>query len=141
MIKEWVVIGGLLVSGFIFYIAFLKHKPDQKVITQESLPPFLYKVISMEGWLASQKSGRLSLGAIDTDFIHLSLPDQLERVCAKFWKDIPQYIILKVDPKKFVGTLKYEFNPGGSSKYYHLYDGYIPLEGVIEITIITEKKQ
>lgn len=93
---------------------------------------FLYKVMAKKDWEMSQKAGRLRPGAIDTDFIHLAMESQIQKVLEKFWSAGPEYVILKLDPSKFNGRLVKEKNPGGSQEYYHLYDGYIPLTAVME---------
>lgn len=41
-------------------------------------------------------------------------------------------MVLKIDPSKLIGKLVFEVNPGGTQKYYHLYNGKIPLNAVIE---------
>jgi uncharacterized protein (DUF952 family) len=98
--------------------------------SQNEIPEFLYKIVSPEQWKESQEKGHLVLTAMDADFIHLSTEDQVEHVIKKFWKD-SRYLILKLDSKKLKGDLKYETNPGGTTKYYHLYDGSIPLDAVV----------
>ena len=66
---------------------------------------------------------------MDDQFIHLATKKQVAHVADKFWKDL-EYVILKIDSTKILGRLSYETNPGGSTRYYHLYDGIIPLEAV-----------
>lgn len=96
-------------------------------------PQVLYKIISEEQWQESQKDQKLCLSQMDQEFIHLATESQVTHVVQKFWKD-KSYIKLTLDPKKLQGRLVYETNPGGSTKYYHLYEGCIPLSAVIEIT-------
>lgn len=97
-----------------------------------STPDYLYKVLSKTAWEESQQGKSLSLNADDTSFIHLSTGAQLPRITDKFFKGI-DYVILKVETKKMQGRLVFETNPGGENKYYHLYDGVIPLEAVVEV--------
>ncbi len=68
---------------------------------------------------------------MDKEFIHLAKEDQVDGVISKFWNN-KNPIILKLDSSKIVGKLVYETNPGGTTKYYHLYEGQIPLIAVIE---------
>jgi peptide deformylase len=35
--------------------------------------------------------------------------------------------------------LAFETNPGGSTKYYHLYDGFIPVNSIVESTIVYQQ--
>lgn len=96
-------------------------------------PQFLYKILSAEDWDESQGSRAIELSLDDEDFIHFSKEDQLDRILDKYWAD-EAAIVLKIDVSKLSGDLVYETNPGGSSKYYHLYDGEIPLDAVVDAT-------
>ncbi len=100
----------------------------------ESNPPkYLYKIVSKEQWEESLCQNQVVLGSIDRDFIHLAKEEQVDSVVQKFWNN-KGYMILKLDPQKFIGRLVYEKNPGGSNLYYHLYDGWIPLDAVVDAT-------
>lgn len=121
---------GLLIVIIFFACSFITFKYFYR--RNDATPAFLFKVLSVEGWEASQKTDRLILTAIDTEFIHLATESQLERVLEKFWNNHERFYVLKVNPKKFVGLLVHEQNPGGTNKYYHLYNGYIPLNAVVD---------
>lgn len=102
---------------------------------EENTPPFLYKVLSMDNWKASQSQNHILLSKDDWEFIHLAREDQLDRIIKKYWVKLP-FVILKLDVAQLSGTLVYETNLGGINKYYHLYAGSIPLKAVVEIKII-----
>lgn len=102
------------------------------MIEQEAQKPeYLYKVVTPEDWKASQETAMIPRGSIDTDFIHLSRKEQLDQIIKKFW-DQKEYVVLKIAVNKISGELRFEKNPGGSNKYYHLYFGSIPLKAVEE---------
>lgn len=103
------------------------------------VPAYLYKVMSEEHWQASQEQKKLVPSAIDTEFFHLATEEQLAHVVQKFWANM-DHIILKLDTKKIVGRLVYEANPGGTTKYYHLYNGTIPLDAVLEVKKVSAQK-
>ena len=86
----------------------------------------------MENWEASQNTDSLKLSIDDNAFIHFSRDDQLERITSKYWSKAPQYIVLKVDTAKLPGKMVFESNPGSTTKYYHLYEGSIPMVAVAE---------
>lgn len=90
----------------------------------------LYKIVSVENWEKSKK--QVALDSADDLFIHLALENQLERILSKFWSG-QTCIVLKVDPAKLEGQLVFEVNPGGTNKYYHLYEGSIPVDAIIEV--------
>lgn len=98
----------------------------------------LYKIVSVEGWATSLSGDRVAVSKFDEGFIHLSTAEQLERICEKYWATVAEYVLLTVDSNKFIGDLRCETNPGGANKYYHLYDGYIPLDAVIEVQCISK---
>lgn len=101
----------------------------------EETPQFLYKVLSAKDWEESQKMKIVKLSSADSEFIHLSKFDQLDRVLSKYWADVPEFVVLKIDAKKLVGNLVFEVNPGGVHKYYHLYSGSIPIEAVVDAKV------
>lgn len=101
---------------------------------QNSIPDYLYKIISQEDWQKSLLQNEVASSPKDEDFIHLAKEDQIVHVIQKFWKN-QNYIVLKLDSKKLGGRLIYETNPGGNTLYYHLYEGNIPLEAVMEATV------
>lgn len=112
----------------IFAILFL----GVQMFANEEAPQYLYKILSKEDWIASQNQEHLQLPAADEAFIHFSLENQVERIVAKYWNGVPEFFVLKIDPKKLPGKMVFETNPGGSAKYYHLYEGAIPHNAIVE---------
>lgn len=102
-------------------------------------PQCLYKVLSLRNWQATQNRKSIQLSAEDDAFIHFSTEDQLQRIIGKYWADAPQLVILKIDSSKLEGELIFETNAGGSTKYYHLYKGFIPFSSILESRIIYQK--
>lgn len=101
-------------------------------MARETHPKYLYKIISVENWQLSQGRPSIQLSSEDEEFIHLALEDQLEGIIQKYWSHASSYVVLKVDVAKLRGSLKLEVNPGGANLYYHLYEGGIPMEAVVE---------
>lgn len=99
---------------------------------QEATPQYLYKVITIENWKNSQGKGFVMLADEDKDFIHLAKEDQVQRIIDKYWADAPEFVVLKIDAKNLPGKLVFETNPGGTNKYYHLYNSPIPLKTIVE---------
>ena len=119
-------------ASFIALLILLIYKPFS---TQT--PTYLYKVLSLENWEASKRQKKLQLDpGMDKEFIHLARKDQLQRIIEKFWKNQTTFIIAKVVTDKLNGTLKFEANPGGNNKYYHLYDGSIPHTAVVNMETV-----
>jgi uncharacterized protein (DUF952 family) len=115
--------------------AIVTLAPFTQVIAEEAAatkPKYLYKVVSEEEWQASLEKKEVELSAMDKDFIHLATEDQVPHVIQKFWSG-KKPLVLKLTTDKLVGRLAYEQNPGGNTKYYHLYEGAIPIDAVVEI--------
>jgi len=103
-------------------------------------PHYLYKIVSREEWSQSLQGNALILSPMDDEFIHLAQEDQVDHVAKKFWGG-RDFLTLKLDPNKLEGQLVLEANPGGTTLYYHLYDGSIPLEAVSEVIPATSASQ
>lgn len=119
-----------------FHQKLNRHSREQTMATAH----YLFKILSVENWQASADKKFIQLSAEDHDFIHFSLEDQLDRIVAKYWTHVPQFVILKIDGGKLPGKMVLEANPGGTNKYYHLYDGSIPLDAVIESRVVDQKE-
>lgn len=115
-----------------FLVIFTFHCHSFGATKDLSMPPPLYKIVSQEAWDTKPVDSKsVPLTLFDTTFIHLSTEEQLPRIFEKFWKG-KAVVVLKLDPSQLEGDLRYEVNPGGANKYYHLYDGRIPLDAVVE---------
>lgn len=106
--------------------------------TENHIPQYLYKIVSPEDWQRSKSQKILETSSMDENFIHLSTKEQLPHIAQKFWKN-KDYVILTLDTKKLVGRLVYETNPGGTTLYYHLYEGKIPLDAVMDASLTKSK--
>lgn len=114
------------------------HASDVKNLTEkkEVKINYLYKIVSPEEWQESLFKTHVVASQLDKNFIHLATEDQVPHVVQKFWHG-KNHIILKLDLKKTTGRLVLETNPGGTTQYYHLYQGKIPLEAVVGISEVS----
>lgn len=103
-------------------------------------PPYLYKILSHNQWQATQNRKVVILSTKDDAFIHLATEEQLEKIINKYWSDASEIVILKLDHAKLQGWLVLEANVGGVTKYFHLYDGSIPFDAIVETKILYKKK-
>lgn len=126
---------------FLFFLSasfpIVLHALDE----EEKTPEFLYKVVSVKDWNESQGKQWLMLPAEDQLFIHLAKKDQLDSITAKYFGNAPSYVILQLDPTQLTGQLVLEQNPGGVNKYYHLYNGGIPLSAVVDSTVVKRPEE
>jgi len=123
----------ILCVAFLF-TSSIAYANAESPVNDATQPSFLYKLVSPKDWELSQKAGHVVPSELDieSNFIHLSTEDQLAKTKAKFWEN-KEVIILKIETSKIQGHLVFESNPGGTTKYYHLYDGVIPLDAIREI--------
>lgn len=119
-------------------LSFSLHANNKETMVEEmnQSPQYLYKILSLKNWQETQSKNSVQLPAEDEAFIHFSTEEQLERIVGKYWADVPQFVILKIDSRKLKGKLALEANPGGTTKYYHLYDGSIPSDSIVESKIV-----
>lgn len=97
--------------------------------------PYVYKILACSDWQESKKLGYIKPLALDTNFMHLCTHEQIDQIIDKFWQHETSLVIVKIDPSKILGNLIYEANPGGTTKYFHLYAGKIPLNSIIDIDL------
>jgi uncharacterized protein (DUF952 family) len=101
--------------------------------------PFLYKIISAKDWEDSQQQKKLKLSPMDDKFIHLATEYQIDGILDKYWKNESRFVILKIQTDKLQGKLVFEANPGGINRYFHLYDGYIPFDSIVDGKLYVRK--
>lgn len=129
---------GILGRIYWFFMAplyFHYFKIPTNITKPEPIPQYLYKIVSLQQWEKSQEQNQLILSETDRDFIHLAKQDQIGRVVKKFWNHDP-HVILKLNSSKLNGSLIYETNPSGTTKFYHLYDGSIPIDAIDDVVIV-----
>ena len=111
-----------------------------RVLGNEETPDYLYKILSYRNWLATECRKVVILSGDDQEFVHFSTKEQVDRIVGKYWSNADQYVVLKVETSRLQGNLKFEPNPGSSNKYYHLYDGFIPVDAIAEANIVFRER-
>src|SRR3989339_826350 len=113
--KRWLIAVGLCTASILFFGN--DGFANAKETIMDRSPRYLYKILSLRNWQASQNRKTVQLSADDELFVHFSMENQLERIIGKHWANTPQFVILKIDSSKLKGTLTFETNPGGITKY------------------------
>jgi len=98
--------------------------------TEVARPKYLYLILSKELWEKSLQANRLILPTQKDPFIRLAKEEQIEPIIEKYWRGV-ENVILKIESENMLGSLVYETNPGGSNKYYHFYNGFIPFDAIV----------
>lgn len=141
--KKWVyllfsVTFALLLTTYTYENGF---RMGGEHMQENSVPKYLYKILSLDNWERSESKTSLTLSDDDREFIHLAREDQVDKIAEKYWSNVPEYVILQLDTELLPGKLVFEANPGGSNKYYHLYHGSIPLKAVVDSKIVPTPKK
>jgi uncharacterized protein (DUF952 family) len=71
-------------------------------------------------------------------FIHLSEEQQVAGVLDRYYRDVPDLLLLHIDPARLTHKLKYEEAANGE-RFPHVY-GPIDKEAIIEIEHITSER-
>lgn len=140
--KYWILMVLAISFVFSFHGAAENYKENSicglGVDMEKVVPEFLYKIASIQQWEDSLQADHLILLAADHDFIHLAKEDQVAGITKKYWNNT-DYILLKLRVDALLGKLVLEANPGGVTKYYHLYEGTIPKQAIVEHILIRQK--
>lgn len=93
-----------------------------------TLPPYLYKILTLSEWEAFQKERIFKGSELDLKdgFIHTSTETQYLQTLAKFFKPTDTVYIVKLDTSK-LKHYKIKLEPSRPNKqagelYYHIYD-------------------
>lgn len=99
---------------------------------------YVYKILTPAEWQHSQDKAFVVLSGIDVEslFIHLAEEKNYEEIAKRFANGATEAVILKLNPAKLTGRLVKETNPGDPTKYYHLYDGSIPMDAVVSVSVL-----
>ncbi|MEU1475772.1 DUF952 domain-containing protein [Streptomyces sp. NPDC001668] len=65
-------------------------------------------------------------------FIHCSTREQLPGTAARFFADVPDLVVLVIDPARLDVPLKYEAPAPGAEEFPHVY-GPIPVDAVVDV--------
>ena len=119
---------------FVFFISVciitLSTPVIGEMIEMHEDPQCLYKILSLRNWQATQKRKVVALPAEDYGFIRFLTKDQIEQVAQEFWPDTEQFVILKFDVSKLVGSLEKK------GKSFCLCDGFIPFNSIVESKMV-----
>lgn len=100
------------------------------IVAEEQQAVRIYHITTAEAWKAAVAEGEYTASSLQTEgFIHCSLSRQLERSLNKFYAEIPEVLVLRIDPSKLSHRLLYE--PADNDRFPHVY-GTINLDAVIE---------
>jgi uncharacterized protein (DUF952 family) len=81
---------------------------------------YLVHLTTMDEWEAARQRGEYRAPSLETEgFIHLSRPDQLLAVANRFYRSLPEALLLWIMPEKLEAKLAWE--PADGELFPHLY--------------------
>ena len=86
--------------------------------------PSIYKILSIKEWNNAKKTGLIKTHLdLESGFVHLSFPKQLEMTIKIYFSDMNEIILLKINTDIRENKLKYEANKNSKRKeiFPHLY--------------------
>jgi uncharacterized protein (DUF952 family)/RimJ/RimL family protein N-acetyltransferase len=107
------------------------------ITRQDYLQQPVVHLCQRKDWETAQRKGDYRAASLETDgFIHFSRPDQVVRVAQAFYHDVPELVLLHVQPTRLRAELRYEpsAHEADSGEFFpHLY-GPLNLDAVIDVT-------
>lgn len=92
----------------------------------------IYHVVSARSWSEFDGKPTYEADSLQTEgFIHLSEQHQVAGVLDRYYRNVPDLLLLHVDPAKLTHELNYEEAPNGEL-FPHVY-GPINKEAVVEV--------
>jgi uncharacterized protein (DUF952 family) len=93
----------------------------------------IYHVTTRTEWEKSRETGFYEAPSLKSEgFIHCSTREQVEGVLERYYKGVPDLVLLHIDPSAIKAPLKYELAPSVNQDFPHIY-GTINPEAVVEV--------
>lgn len=99
----------------------------------------IHHVMTPEDWAAFQAGGTSRVSTRgrtleEEGFVHCSFPDQVDRVVAAFFADLPEVAVVTLDRDRISAPVVVEAAVDGSGEYPHVY-GPLNLDAVVEVVL------
>lgn len=96
----------------------------------------IYHVTTQQQWEQAKKDGYFEVASLKLEgFIHMSQSHQVAGVLERYYKNVPDLVLLHVDESKLTHELKYEWSPSVHQEFPHVF-GPINLDAVVDIISI-----
>ncbi len=90
-------------------------------------------ICSRQAWRGAQKTGEYRAASLEMEgFIHCSNPEQVLEVANRYYRGVPDLVLLWIEPGSVTAPVRWENNEG-SEKYPHIYGG-INMDAVRAVT-------
>jgi len=100
----------------------------------------IFHITDNNTWIKAKAEGIYRIDALlNIGFIHCCLPEQMDGVLSRWFKDAHSLVALEIDPERLTAKVIYENLEGGAELFPQVY-GPINLEAIINIINIEERK-
>ncbi|GAB3898322.1 DUF952 domain-containing protein [Spirosoma agri] len=97
----------------------------------------LYHVVPASVWATYETASMYEADSLRTEgFIHLSTSNQVNGVLDRYYRNVPDLLLLHVDPDRLVNELKYEVSTN-NERFPHLY-GPLNKDAVVTVERLTQ---
>ena len=92
----------------------------------------IFHITTAPEWVAARRAGEYRAPTLAAEgFIHCSLPTQVNHVADWFYRDVPDLVLLCIDPSELTSELKWEPSADAfAGEFPHVY-GPIAIESVV----------
>jgi glutathione S-transferase len=96
----------------------------------------LFHIALPDDWAAAQRAGQVTdstrgMSLEQEGYIHCSYAEQVAGVAARFYADLPEVVVLRIDPARLASPVIEEDLVGSGELFPHVY-GPIELGAVVE---------
>jgi glutathione S-transferase len=97
----------------------------------------LFHIMTPDGWTAFEATGTSAqstrdLTLAEEGFIHCSYAEQLEATIARFYADLPEIVVVSLDPDLLSAEVRDDPTPDGTL-FPHVY-GPLTIDAVVDVT-------
>jgi len=97
---------------------------------------FIYHIAVAADWARAVRDGQYTMSTRDRTlaeqgFIHAATAEQVALVANAFYRDVPDLLLLVIDPALVGPEIRYEPVPGQADPYPHIY-GPLNLDAIVE---------
>ena len=97
----------------------------------------LYHIALADDWARAESAGEYAMSTrgrslADEGFIHCSFAEQVDATAARFYADIDDAVVLRIDPDRLTSRVVVEDVVGSGERFPHVY-GPIPVSAVVEV--------
>lgn len=99
----------------------------------------LYHVVSAASWAAQSQHSLYEAASLQTEgFIHLSEKEQIAGVLERYYRGVPDLLLLHIDPSTLTAELRYEAATN-NEPFPHLY-GPLNRSAIIKVEAIEDRQ-